>query len=94
MKQKQTDLHREVAPPSLTLEQALQLRSGDILYQLDACNSDGSYCRWKVNGKVRTWKKDKSRVEIPVKHGMYTYGLILASFINRFSLSDGGGVTK
>lgn len=27
----------------------------------------------KVNGAVRTWKRDPSRVEIPVKYGLYEY---------------------
>lgn len=28
----------------------------------------------KVNGKVRTWKRDKTRVELPLKYGLYEYG--------------------
>lgn len=32
-------------------------------------------CRvWRRNGKTRTWKKDPTRFEIPVKFGMYAYG--------------------
>lgn len=27
----------------------------------------------KVNGKVRTWKRDTGRVELPVKYGLYEY---------------------
>lgn len=27
----------------------------------------------KVNGAVRTWKRDASRVELPLKYGMYEY---------------------
>lgn len=34
---------------------------------------DGKVRRAKVNGKVRTWKRDKRRVELPIKYGMYEY---------------------
>lgn len=27
--------------------------------------------RVKVNGAVRTWKRDANRIEVPVKYGMY-----------------------
>jgi hypothetical protein len=27
----------------------------------------------KVNGKVRTWKRDLTRIEVPVKYGLYEY---------------------
>ena len=27
----------------------------------------------KVNGKVRTWKRNPSRIEIPMKYGLYEY---------------------
>ena len=32
--------------------------------------------RWRVNGKVKVWKKDSSRILIPVKHGLFAYGYI------------------
>lgn len=32
--------------------------------------------RWYVNGKVKLWKRDAKRIQIPVKHGLYTYGYI------------------
>lgn len=27
----------------------------------------------KVNGRVRTWKRDATRIEIPLKYGLYEY---------------------
>ena len=27
----------------------------------------------KINGKVRTWKRDHNRIGIPLKYGMYEY---------------------
>lgn len=29
--------------------------------------------KWRVNGAVQTWKRDSSRVRVPVKHGLYAY---------------------
>lgn len=37
----------------------------------------------KVNGKVRTWKRDPNRIEIPLKYGMYEYTIFTASDIGR-----------
>jgi hypothetical protein len=31
---------------------------------------------WRVNGQIRTWVRDPSRIEIPAKHGLrecYTF---------------------
>ncbi len=36
----------------------------------------------KVNGKVRTWKRDANRVELPIKYGMYEYATITQDDIN------------
>jgi hypothetical protein len=30
----------------------------------------------KVNGRVRTWKRDSSRVEVPLKYGMYEHATL------------------
>ncbi len=60
----------------LTFEQAKQLKPGDILYSLQASNAKGERQRWRVNGKVRTWKKSPARIYIPLKHGLYDYDSI------------------
>jgi len=51
---------------SLTLEEAKQLKPGDILH-------DERGKRWKVNGQVRRWKRSPDRIYIPLKHGLYAY---------------------
>ena len=53
----------------ITLEQAKGLQYGDILH-------DRHNKRWKVNGMVRTWKRDPSRIRVPLKHGLYSYDAI------------------
>jgi hypothetical protein len=39
-------------------------------------NADGTRLRVRRNGKTRTWKRDTSRFEIPVKYGLYEYYII------------------
>jgi hypothetical protein len=51
----------------LTLREAKKLKHGDVLVNMD----DGK--RWRVSGKVKTWKKDARRIRVPLKHGLYSY---------------------
>ena len=37
----------------------------------------------KVNGKVRTWKRDPNRIAVPYKYGLYEYGTFTADDIER-----------
>lgn len=46
-------------------------------------STDGTARQCKVNGKVRTWKRDPNRVEVPIKYGLYEYGTFTASDIGR-----------
>ena len=34
---------------------------------------NGNYRQVKINGKVKTWRRDPNRIEIPCKYGMYEY---------------------
>ena len=45
--------------------------------------NDGTARVAKVNGSVRTWKRDQNRVEVPIKYGMYEYGTFTQHDINR-----------
>jgi hypothetical protein len=53
----------------MTLDEAKLLRVGQRVIDVNGK-------RWKINGKVRTWKRNPNRIEIPVKHGLYVYGYI------------------
>lgn len=59
----------------LTLEDAKKLQYGDIIM-------DNRGKRWKVNGEVKTWKTDATRIRVPLKHGLYTYDAINGSDFN------------
>ena len=53
---------------SMTLEEVKTLNYGDHPYVL---LNNGKVGTCKVNGKVRLWKRDPNRIEIPCKYGMY-----------------------
>lgn len=43
----------------------------------------------KVNGAVRTWKRDPNRVEVPCKYGMYEYFTLEARHISEVLIPIG-----
>jgi len=57
----------------ITIEQAKNLKHGDIVYHVNNKNADGTPQRWKVSGQVKTWKRSPNRVKVPVKFGLYRY---------------------
>lgn len=73
---------------TLTLEQAKELKSGTIIYHVTNKNNDGTAQKWKVNGKVQTWKRDPLRVKIPVKYGLYRYDYITESELHLITLTE------
>jgi hypothetical protein len=64
---------------AITIEQAKALQYGQILHHTTNKNADGTPQRWRVNGKVKTWKRSPERVQVPVKHGLYSFGYITES---------------
>ena len=60
----------------ILLEDAKKLKYGNIIHDNFYNNKDGSCKRWRVNGKVKTWKRTASKVKVPIKHGMYAFGYL------------------
>lgn len=60
---------------AITLEQAKQLRIDQVVY-VAQFNRKGEPQKWRVNGQVKTWKRDPARVQVPVKHGLHDYDYI------------------
>jgi hypothetical protein len=50
----------------ITLEQAKNLKYGQVLYHCTNRNADGTPQRWRVNGKPQTWKRSPEIVRKPV----------------------------
>ena len=72
----------------ITLEQAKVLTHGDILYHVHNLNADGTPERWRVNGKVKTWKRALSSVQVPLKYGLYGYGYLTERELDQFCLTE------
>ena len=72
----------------ITIEQAKSLSYGDILHHTINKNADGTPQRWKVNGEVKTWKRNPNRIKIPVKHEMYSFGYVTENELHLVSIPE------
>lgn len=54
----------------MTLDQVKALTFRQTVYHKTLRNADGTPLRARVNGKVKTWKRDPDRVCVPMKHGL------------------------
>lgn len=74
---------------SITLQQAKDLRRGDMLYHVTHRQGRGKEAqRWKVNGQVKTWKRSPERVQVPIKHGLYSFDYLTESDLHLVCLSQ------
>jgi hypothetical protein len=64
----------------MTLDEAKALKAGDYVYTITGM------VKWKVTGKPKIWKRDASRVKVPVKHGLYDHGYITEDNIKELML--------
>jgi len=69
----------------ITLKQAKSLTWRDNLEHVTLKNADNTPMRFRVSGMVKTWKRDKNRIKVPLKHGLYDNGYLVN---NTF---EGGG---
>lgn len=53
--------------------------------------ADGTARQCTVNGRVRRWKRDRSRIEVPVKYGLYEYATLYTRDITRVLIPVEGG---
>lgn len=44
--------------------------------------------RWRANGKCKTWKRDPARFQLPIKHGLYSYGYITNENAHLFIIDE------
>jgi len=72
----------------ITLDQAKSLYSGQVVYHSINKNKDGTKQKWKINGQVKTWKRNPLKVKIPVKYGLYTYDYITENDLHLIDIED------
>lgn len=58
-----------------TLENLIALGTREFYHRINR-NADGSPQRWRVNGQIKRWKKDRARMRLPIKYGLYGYDAI------------------
>lgn len=66
----------------MTLDEAKQLKIGQVLHHTINRNADGTPQRWRVNGAVKVWKRNPNRVRVPIKHGLYAYDYLTEDDLN------------
>ncbi len=72
----------------LTLEQARTLTYRTVLYHDTFRNADDTPERWRINGKVKTWKRTPGRLEVPLKRGLRQYWYLTDANLVEFSLTE------
>jgi len=72
----------------ITIEQAKQLKRDQIVYHMSKRNADGTPQRWRINGKPKIWKRNPDRVQIPVKHGLYSYDYLTQDDLHLVALTE------
>ena len=71
----------------ITKELLLELPIGYVLHHRFASNADGTPERWRINGKVKTWKRQPNRFQVPVKYGLRDYGYITENETHHFCIT-------
>ena len=67
--------------------QAKKLKAGDMVYHMIKKNADGTPMRAKVTS-VKTWKRDLTRIEVRVKHGLYDYAMFDENELHLITTSE------
>lgn len=71
----------------ITMKQVLELPIGYELHHRFATNADGSPERWRINGKVQTWKTRPRDFKVPVKRGLRQHSYITQNEVHHFCLT-------
>jgi hypothetical protein len=74
----------------ITAEQALSLRSGQVLFHKKLRNRDGTALRGKVNGRPQSWKTRPTDFKVPMKHGLKDCFYLTPSNANEWALEPTG----
>ena len=72
----------------ITLEQAKNLKVGNIIYSIFKKDADGSPSRLRVNSKPKVWKTRLDLVQFTVKHGLYDVFRVDETDLDDFTLND------
>lgn len=59
-----------------------------VLHHNTLRNSDGSCQRWWINGRMKIWKRQPNRFQIPVKRGLYEFNHITNENASHYHLEE------
>jgi hypothetical protein len=71
----------------MKISEAKKLKLGQIIYLKNAYNADGSLARYRINGQVKTWKRNPEKIQVPVKRGLYEFGYLTEENVDRFTIN-------
>ncbi len=73
----------------MILEEAKNLNYHAVLHYQSSDSALGPKCeRWRVNGKVKTWKRNPSGIRIPIVHGLHQHGYLDEGNVDCFHLES------
>ena len=72
----------------ITLEQAKNLKVGQVVYAIGYFNSNGTAQRFEVQSQAKTWKRNSERVEVNLKRGFKEFVTLTELCLDEFSLEE------
>ena len=66
----------------ITFEEAKELRIGQTLYHVTMRDANRTPSKWRVNGKVKLWKRSPWRIQVPISRGLYQHNYLNEGTIN------------
>lgn len=70
----------------MNVQEAKQLKQGQLVYHVTKKNADGSPMRAKVTS-IKTWKRSPDRVEVRVKRGLYEYATFTENELDQLTIN-------
>lgn len=73
---------------SIPLEDAKNLGHGTIIYLKDYTNADGTPQRFRINGRVKRWKRTPDKISVPIKRGLWEFSYLTNADLDDFTLTE------
>jgi len=72
----------------ITIDEAKKLTYRTVIYHNTWVNSDGTPARWRVNGKVKLWKRSPERIKVPLARGLWEHDYLTEDNLCDFCLDE------
>ena len=72
----------------MTFAEAMTLKPGQIIYHILNKDSRGLPQKWRVSGKTKTWKREPTKIRIPIKWGLRHSAYLTETNLGMFSLDE------